>query len=209
MHTTKKSERPSMSTVIWVDSRRRVSGTDSDFKFELRETVTLQDARVRVDKVNFTDSFLTTDAGSTLYFSNGAGGLKTYQFPEGAYTGSSLSSAIQAATGRTTFYTSLTNTITHPGQFQRALVERRGVRSFLSDRLSVWRQLARSSFLECNPRRWDKFRLTSSLAICQNVSFLIRFSEEHALAMSGSSWPSGHSRHFVFDSTDRRHRLSS
>jgi hypothetical protein len=113
MRTTKKSERPSMSTVIWVDSRRRVSGTDSDFKFELRETVTLQDARVRVDKVNFTDSFLTTDSGNTLYFSDGAGGLTTNQIPEGAYTGSSLSSAIQAATGRTTFYTALTNTITH------------------------------------------------------------------------------------------------
>ena len=52
-----------MTQVIWVDSRMRVSGTDSDFEVSLRESVHLSDARVRVDNMTFVDSFLTTDAG--------------------------------------------------------------------------------------------------------------------------------------------------
>ena len=53
---------------MWIDSRMRTSGTDSDFEVSLRESVHLSDARVRVDKLTFTDSFLTTDAGRHLYF---------------------------------------------------------------------------------------------------------------------------------------------
>jgi hypothetical protein len=69
---------------------------------------------VRVDKCTFTENFLTTDNGNVLYFSNATGtGLTHYAVPEGAYTGESLSSAIQSATGRSTFYNSLTNSITH------------------------------------------------------------------------------------------------
>ena len=46
----------------------RTSGTDSDFEVSLRESVHLSDACVRVDKLMFSDSFYTTDAGSNLYF---------------------------------------------------------------------------------------------------------------------------------------------
>ena len=104
-----------MSTaVIWIDSRCRASGvSDSDFEVSLRETIHMSNARLRIDKVSFTDSFLTTDAGSYLYFSNGAGGIVSNPIPKGAYTGTSLAAAIQLATGRTTTYTPLTNTITH------------------------------------------------------------------------------------------------
>ena len=104
-----------MSTaVVWIDSRCRASGaSDSDFEVSLRETIHMSNARLRIDKVSFTDSFLTTDAGSYLYFSNGSGGIVSHPIPTGAYTGVSLAAAIQAATGRTTTYTALTNSITH------------------------------------------------------------------------------------------------
>jgi len=91
----------------------RTSGTDSDFEVDLRETIHLSNARLRVDKLTFTDSFLTTDAGAHLYFSDGAGGISHVSVPEGAYTGQTLAAAIQVATGRSTIYTPMTNSITH------------------------------------------------------------------------------------------------
>ena len=90
-----------MTTAIFVDSRLKAVGTDSSFEINLRESVHLSNARLRVDKINFTDSFLTTDAGSNLYFSIGAS-LSSVSIPEGAYTGTSLASALQTATGRAT-----------------------------------------------------------------------------------------------------------
>ena len=100
--------------MIWVDSRMRISGgTDSDFEVFLRESVHLSDTRVRVDNLTFVNSFLTTDAGRHLYFLAMEGGFTTVSIPEAAYTGASLSRAIENATGRTTTYDSLTNSITH------------------------------------------------------------------------------------------------
>ena len=102
-----------MTTVLFVDSRLRSTGTDNAFEVNLRETVHLSNARMRVDKINLADSFLTTDAGANLYFSDGAGGINYVSIPVGAYTGTSLASALQSATGRATVYDSLTNSITH------------------------------------------------------------------------------------------------
>ena len=104
-----------MSTaVVLVDSRRRASGaSDSDFEVALRETIHMSNARLRIDEISFTASCLTTDAGSHLYFSNTAGGIASHPIPDSAYTGVSLAAAIQVATGRTTTYSALTNSITH------------------------------------------------------------------------------------------------
>ena len=103
-----------MTTVVFVDSRMRTNGaSDSDFEIELRESVHLNSARIRVDNLTFIDSFLTTDAGSNLYFSHDAGGLTVVAIPGGAYTGTTLAAAIQTSTGRTTTYNALTNSITH------------------------------------------------------------------------------------------------
>ena len=88
-----------MTTIVFVDSRTRTSGTDSSFEIDLRESVQLANARLRVDKVCFTNSFLTTDAGDKLYFYDGVGGFVHHTIPEGAYTGGVLAAAIQAATG--------------------------------------------------------------------------------------------------------------
>ena len=68
-----------MTTAIFVDSRLRTSGTDSDFEFGLRESIHLSNARLRVDKVTFKDSFLTTDAGSNLYFRDSGEGIDHWQ----------------------------------------------------------------------------------------------------------------------------------
>jgi hypothetical protein len=102
-----------MTTVIFVDSRMRTTGTDSDFEVDLRESVHLSNARLRVDKLTFTDSFLTTDAGAHLYFSDGAGQMTSVTIPEGAYTGPTLAAAIQTVTSRTTTYDIARNSITH------------------------------------------------------------------------------------------------
>ena len=62
----KKKNTLNMTTVVFVDGRMRTSGTDSDFEVDLRETIHLSNARLRVDKLTFTDSFRTTDAGGQL-----------------------------------------------------------------------------------------------------------------------------------------------
>ena len=65
--STEAAAHRKMTQVVWIDSRARVSGSDSDFEVSLRESVHLSDARVRVDKLTFSDSFLTTDAGQNLF----------------------------------------------------------------------------------------------------------------------------------------------
>ncbi len=102
-----------MTQVIWVDSRMRTSGTDSDFEVSLRESVHLSDARVRVDKLTFSDSFYTTDTGANLYFAAPNNSFSYVTVPQGAYTGFTLAAAIEQATGRDTVYSVLTNSITN------------------------------------------------------------------------------------------------
>ena len=55
-------------TTIYVDSRKRVAGSDSDFEVDLGESLHLQsDARLAVYKIRLADSFLSTRlAGSNL-----------------------------------------------------------------------------------------------------------------------------------------------
>ena len=57
-----------MTQIIWVDSKMRMSGSDSDFEVSLRESVHLSEPRVRVDKLTFVDSFFTVEAGQHMYF---------------------------------------------------------------------------------------------------------------------------------------------
>ena len=102
-----------MTQAIWIYSRMRVSGSDSDFEVSLRESVHLSDARVRVDKLTFSDSFYTTDAGQNIYFSAPNGSFSSASVPQGAYTGFTLAAAIEAATGRDTTYSVMTNSISH------------------------------------------------------------------------------------------------
>ena len=83
---------------IYVDSRRRVSGSDSNFAFELPETLHMQSsAKMAVYKVRIADAFLSTDRGRNLYWIDEAlGTLNTAQLPVGAYTGARLAAWISS-----------------------------------------------------------------------------------------------------------------
>ena len=86
-----------MST-IYVDSRRRVSGSDSNFTFELPETLHMQSsAKMAVYKVRIADAFLSTDRGRNLYWIDQAlGTLNSAQLPIGAWTGARLAAWISS-----------------------------------------------------------------------------------------------------------------
>ena len=70
-------------TTIYVDSRKRVAGSDSDFEVDLGESLHLQsDARLAVYKIRLADSFLSTDRGRYLYWVDAAlGTLNWAQLP--------------------------------------------------------------------------------------------------------------------------------
>ena len=78
-------------TTIYVDSRNKVAGSDSDFEVDLGESLHLQsDARLAVYKI-LADSFLSTDRGRYLYWVDAAlGTLNWALLPEGAFTGTRL-----------------------------------------------------------------------------------------------------------------------
>ena len=101
-----------MQSVLFVDSRGRLEGTDSAFSIELRESLHLTEHGMRVDKLRLTNSFLTTDLGKYLYYKDGSGGITSHAIPEQAYTGAQLAAAMQTATSRTTTYDPNTNAIT-------------------------------------------------------------------------------------------------
>ena len=85
-------------TTIYVDSRKRVAGSDSDFEVDLGESLHLQsDARLAVYKIRLADSFLSTDRGRYLYWVDAAlGTLNWALLPEGAYTGARLAAWISS-----------------------------------------------------------------------------------------------------------------
>ena len=85
-------------TTIYVDSGKRVAGSDSDFEVDLGESLHMQsDARLAVYKIRIADSFLSTDRGRYLYWVDAAlGTLNWALLPEGAYTGSRLAAWISS-----------------------------------------------------------------------------------------------------------------
>ena len=99
-------------TTIYVDSRKRVAGSDSDFEVDLGESLHLQsDARLAVYKIRIADSFLSTDRGRYLYWVDAAlGTLNWALLPEGAYTGSRLAAWISSNFATAT-YSETTNSL--------------------------------------------------------------------------------------------------
>ena len=92
-------------TTIYVDSRKRVAGSDSDFEVDLGESLHLQsDARLAVYKIRLADSFLSTDRGRYLYWVDAAlGTLNWALLPEGAYTGARLAAWISSNFATSTY----------------------------------------------------------------------------------------------------------
>ena len=124
-------------TTIYVDSRKRVAGSDSDFEVDLGESLHLQsDARLAVYKIRLADSFLSTDRGRYLYWVDSAlGTLNWALLPEGAYTGARLAAWI-SSNFATAAYSETTNSLSvaYDGrlteavpQLRYARAERRGV----------------------------------------------------------------------------------
>ena len=102
-------------TTIYVDSRKRVAGSDSDFEVDLGESLHLQSdarlARLAVYKIRLADSFLSTDRGRYLYWVDAAlGTLNWAQLPEGAYTGPRLAAWISSNFATAT-YSETTNSL--------------------------------------------------------------------------------------------------
>ena len=99
-------------TTIYVDSRKRVAGSDSDFGVDLGESLHLQsDARLAVYKIRLADSFLSTDRGRYLYWVDAAlGTLNWALLPEGAYTGARLAAWISSNFATAT-YSETTNSL--------------------------------------------------------------------------------------------------
>ena len=61
-------------TTIYVDSRKRVAGSDSDFEVDLGESLHLQsERRLAVYKIRLADSFFSTERGRYLYWVDRAG----------------------------------------------------------------------------------------------------------------------------------------
>ena len=95
-------------TTIYVDSRKRVAGSDSDFEVDLGESLHLQsDARLAVSGRRF----LSTDRGRYLYWVDAAlGTLNWALLPEGAYTGARLAAWISSNFATAT-YSKTTNSL--------------------------------------------------------------------------------------------------
>ena len=100
-----------MTITIFVDSRFCTTGTDSSFHIELRESVNVEDARLRVDKIRFIDSFYTVESNNRYLYTKSGEGFAAYALPIAAYTGQRLASTIQSLTGKTATYSDVTNSI--------------------------------------------------------------------------------------------------
>jgi hypothetical protein len=102
-----------MTTAIYIDSRWRASGSSSDFKYELAESLNLHGARLRVDAIRFTDSFYTIEEENRrLYFKGAGNTLDVYYLPIMAYTGVRLAAQLQFMTSRTCSFSDLTGDLT-------------------------------------------------------------------------------------------------
>jgi len=112
--------------VIYVDSRFRASGTNASFTWQLRESLNMKSAQIRVDDIRITNTFFTvTPDNQFAYFSNVTNGLTLAPFPEegtpnpllavkmplGAYTAQDFATTLQTLSGRNISYDARTNSL--------------------------------------------------------------------------------------------------
>ena len=123
-----------LMTSIWVDSRKRVAGTDADFEFDIGQTVHLQgSARLSIFKIRVADTFLSTDRGTYMYWRDQAlGTLNWAQLPIGAYTGTRLAAWISSNYASATYVES-TNEITVAHDGNRTILNDQELRSLFPD----------------------------------------------------------------------------
>jgi len=96
---------------LYVDSRERVRGTNSDFAVSLSEQMTLRDSRIRVDNIRTTDTFTTVSSRNRyVYFLNGAS-LTAVALTEGAFTGATFAAELATKSGRSCTYLAGSNSL--------------------------------------------------------------------------------------------------
>jgi hypothetical protein len=123
-----------MTTALYIDSRWRASGSPSDFKYELAESLNLHGARMRVDAIRFTDSFYTIEESNRLLYFKGAGNtLDVYYLPVMAYTGTRLAAQLQFLTSRTCSFSDLTGNLTMANITSSPLLNDDQLRSYPSN----------------------------------------------------------------------------
>ena len=154
-------------TTIYVDSRKRVAGSDSDFEVDLGESLHLQsDARLAVYKIRLADSFLSTDRGRYLYWVDAA--LSTLNWallPEGAYTGTRLAAWVSSNFATAT-YSETTNSLSVAYDGNRLILNDLE-RNFLTQRTTLLRRPP----LPPSPSAWTTcWARASSLAGSRSLS---------------------------------------
>ena len=106
----------STQNILYIDSRFRTSVTDSDsdFKFQLPRTLSLESAHFRIDHMVFVNTFYTIEKFScNIYFPKAAAPhYEVYTIPLGTYNGQDFAGIFQSVTGRTATYNSSTNSMT-------------------------------------------------------------------------------------------------
>jgi hypothetical protein len=97
---------------VYVDSRYRVSGTASDFKFALRDTFHVDDGtRLHIDNVRFTHCWpIITVSNRYLYFAHNPF-LLPATLDTGSYDGLSLAAELQRQTTLNCTYQPKNNSI--------------------------------------------------------------------------------------------------
>lgn len=102
----KKEVANSMATkTLSIDSRTKISRSNSDFKVDLPEQLNLRGARVRVDNNRTTDTFKTVSARNRYAFClDGSSGLTSVGLDEAAYTGGIFATEVAAESSRTCTY---------------------------------------------------------------------------------------------------------
>ena len=97
-------------TTIYVDSRKRVAGSDSDFKVDLGESLRLQsDARLAVYKIRW-PTVSSRRTATSNWVDAALGTLNWALLPEGAYTGARLAVWISSNFATAT-YSKTTNSL--------------------------------------------------------------------------------------------------
>lgn len=107
--------------VYYVDSAKRLVGTDSTFTFQFNQSSLSQDFdRVLLLQISIPKSYYSVQVGYNIFqFQEGAGTIKTLTIPPGNYNVLSFGVVVSALL-TTNSQNSYTYTITYPNQFSQA-----------------------------------------------------------------------------------------
>jgi len=204
-----------MTTALYIDSRWRASGSSSDFKYELSESLNLHGARMRVDAVRFTDSFYTIEAtNSVLYFKGlGSNTLDTFFLPVMAYSGARLAAQIQYLTNRTCSFSDLTGDLTMANVQTSPILNDDQLREYPQSQFNPYVGATPTDPKSCNnilgPGQVSEDGSQIVFHFISMAPYQDLYLRSSALACKNVRGPAHtHTRHPLQNSTDSRHRAS-